>query len=104
MTVHSTEKSTRARFGGLTVAPSLSPEEKAIQAIGHAVPALEEALGFSISVTAEAKPDGFIWLEVILPDEHYTGQTRAHVRQVLREAAHPFSALVLEIDSAAPYA
>ena len=73
--------------------------------MGQAVPAIEAALGFPLRVTAEAKEDGLIWVEVILPDKHYNGQTRAQVSKALREATHPSGQFIyIEMDSDAPYA
>lgn len=69
------------------------------------MPALEAALGFALSVTAEAKEDGFIWVEVILPDEYYNRFNSKHIGQALRDAARPFTQFVyIETDSSAPYA
>lgn len=85
MTAHETQPS-RAQFGTLD---ARNPAARALDALGAAVPALERRLGFPLSVTAAAQPDGFIWAEVLIPDKHYTAQNRAAIRAALRGAAQP---------------
>lgn len=106
MTTYRTPKEGgRVHFGALAVTPSPSPQEDAINAMGRAVPGLEAALGFPVSMTAEAKEDGLIWVMVLLPDDHYNGQNSERIGAALWEAARPFTQLVhIETDSAAPYA
>ncbi|MFC6590860.1 hypothetical protein ACFP81_01615 [Deinococcus lacus] len=102
MTVHFSDQPGRIHFGSLQ---ALTPQARALAALGEAVPALEKQLGFALAVTAEAKPDGFLWIEAVLPDQHCTLENKAVVGQTLRDAARPFTELVyIEMDSDAPYA
>lgn len=88
----------RAQFGSLS-AQHLTPQEKALEAIGEAIPALEAALGCPLSVQAQVR-EGFIWAEVYMPDEYYNAASRQAIRAALREAAQVFGVNVFaEIDS-----
>lgn len=102
MTIYTPDNQGRVHFGTLN---ALTPQARALEAIGAIVPGLEAELGFPVGVTAEAKPDGFLWVEVLLPDAHYCSENRKRVGQALRDAARPFTELVyIETDSDAPYA
>lgn len=103
VTVHRTDEDrARVHFGRLAV--RRDPVDRALKALGEAVPRLEDALGFPVSVTAQATGQGFVSVEVIMPDAHYNGQTARQVGQMLRDAARPFELLYVEVDSDAPYA
>lgn len=101
MTTYTQDKG-RVSFGTLSTARS--PQEQALDAIGEAVPQLEAALGFALSVQAQVQADGFIWVEAFLPDEQHTTANSRCVGKAIRDAARPFTELVyVETDSAAPY-
>lgn len=87
----------RVHYGRLAVRPP--PQARAFAALGEAVPALEAALGFPVSVTAQPREDGGIFAEVIVPDAHYSLATARQVGQALRAAVRPFDALDVEVDS-----
>lgn len=97
-----TDERGRVHFGRLTVRPT--PVDRALSALGDAVPALEAALGFPISVTAQPRQGGTLYVEVIVPDAHYSLNTARQVGQALRGAVAPFEELDVEVDSDAPYA
>ena len=102
MTVYTPDNQGRVHFGTLH---AQTPQVRALEAIGAVVPGLEAELGFSVGVTAEAKADGFLWVEVLLPDPHYNSENSSRVGQALRNAARPFTELVyIETDSDASYA
>lgn len=92
----------RVHFGRLAVRPS--PVDRALTALGEAVPTLEAALGFPVSVTAQPRANGTLYAEVIVPDAHYSLNTARQVGQSLRAAVAPFTELDVEVDSDAPYA
>lgn len=100
----STDERGRVHFGRLAVTPARTPQDRALTALGEAVPALEAALGFPVSVTAQARPDGFIFAEIIVPDAHYSLSNTRRIGQMLRDAVRPFELLYIEVDSDAPYA
>ncbi|WP_107136835.1 hypothetical protein [Deinococcus arcticus] len=94
----STDERGRVHFGRLTVRPS--PVDRALSALGEAVPRLEVALGFPVSVTAQPMPDGTLTAEVIMPDAHYAFDQAMEICATLQDAVRPFSVdLNVEVDS-----
>lgn len=88
----------RVHFGRLTVRPD--PVSAALAALGEAVPALEAALGFPVSVTAQPKKDGTIFAEVYMPDAHYGFERAMAISAALQDAVRPFGLdLDVEVDS-----
>lgn len=90
--------SSRVQMGHLKVKPS--PVERALTELGNAVPALEAALAFPLSVTAQPMPDGTITAEVIMPDAHYGFDRAMEISATLQDAVRPFGVdLNVEVDS-----
>lgn len=88
----------RVHYGRLAVRPD--PVSAALAALGEAVPALEAALGFPVSVTAQPQKDGTLFAEVLLPDAHYNLENALKVCRALSDAARPFGVDVnTEVDS-----
>lgn len=101
MTTHHTDERGRVHFGTLD---ARTPQARALDAIGAAVPALEAALGFPLSVTAQTTEDGFILLHILVPDEHWNFDTTRQIGKALRDAAQPFTEFVLvDVDSDMSY-
>lgn len=89
----------RVHFGRLTVRPD--PVSAALAALGEAVPTLEAALGFPLSVTAQPRKGGTIFAEVFMPDAHYNLENALKVCRALSDAARPYGVDVdTEVDSA----
>lgn len=81
------------------------PVDRALKALGEAVPPLEDALGFPVSVTAQARPDGTLSAVVIIPDASYGFDQAMTVSAALQNTVRPYGLdLNVEVDSDAPYA
>lgn len=102
MTTYTPEPQRQVHFG--TLSPR-TPQGRALDAIGLTVPALETRLGFPVSVTAEARPEGTLLAQVLLPDEHYSFEAILTISDALHDAVRPFGVdLDIVPDSDAPYA